>query len=240
MPAAPAIIAGASAIGSAYLGYKASKDAQKRSSEEQAALTAQTGLAGQMGQQGKEIYSLGSPMLSGAGQYYNTLLRGNRTAMQNATAGPAAAIGAGYKGAATGVSRSYLRGGQREQALADLGRQKTSAVAGLTSGQQGPAAQALFGMGSNLMGASTGSLASASGAYGGILNNTFQNRVYGDQMGAQTAASYGALLADLMQQFGTKSAKYSPVGQGAYRPATGSYATGSYKTWVDQGDAGLW
>ena len=147
MPAIiPAIGLGISAYGAA----KNSRAAGKASKAQEGLLQEQAGSARQSRTLGTGMVQAGMPATQSALSYYGKLLQGNRAAMSQATAGANRQITDVYRGAEAGLERQGVRGGVRQTALAELSRDRAAAVAGLTTGQQGAAADSLAGLGMQL------------------------------------------------------------------------------------------
>jgi hypothetical protein len=183
--AAPYIASGVGALS----GYLSSRKAGKRSEEEQVALGGAQQAAGGLARTGTNL--LGATQ--GPRDYWSTLLRGDRGAMQQATAAPRAAITDVYRGAERGLDRSGIRGAQRDVALGDLIRERASKIAGLTTGVQGEAAQNLFQFGQ--LGAPL--LGQAGSIWAGLLGQGAANRMYADEEKAKAGRASGQYLFDL-------------------------------------------
>jgi len=195
---APFIPTIAGAIGGIFAGKKATSAAMKRSPEEQQALTGAQGAAGGLQQAGTSLLQQGSPYLQKAGGYYSTLLGGNRAAMSQAVAGPRAALTDVYRGAERGLERSGVRGATRELAEAELGRDRASRIAGLTTGVQPSAAAALADLGGGTAQLGLGAMQAGGGIYGRLLGEGAQNRYYGRSEGERFSSGVGGLLFDIL------------------------------------------
>lgn len=196
----PAVTTGISAIGA----YRNSKRAGQASAAQDAALQQQMFGLGQAQRRGGGLYDQSLPMFQQAGNYYKTLLSGNRAAMNQATAGPAAQITSTYRGAQRSLLGSTIRGGARDTALAELNRDRAASLAGLHTGVQPMAAGALAGLGgqgmtmglNSLLGASTG-MNSAAGQFGTNMQLYGQNARQDMQgVGAGVAEILRAILAN--------------------------------------------
>ena len=106
-----------------------------------------------------------------------------------------------------------MRGAAKDVAEADLNRQRASQIAGLTTGVQPLAAQALAGMGGQQVSqgvgaasAGAGALGQVGGLYGGLLQSGAQNRMYGREQGAQAGQSMGGFLFDIINGLGGRRA----------------------------------
>lgn len=224
-PALPWIVKGAGVLGGLLASKKSQKSAMQRSPEEQAAIGGITGAAGnlnaagaQLGQTGSGLVRSGQQALQGPTNYYQTLLRGSRPAMAQAVAAPTAAITETYRGAERGLEKSGVRGAARDVASADLNRQRASQIAGLTTGVQAGAADALAGLGSQQLGLGVGALQAGGGLYGqagslygGLLRSGTENRQYGRQEGAQAGQQWGGLIFDLLNAIPGKKNAAPPI-----------------------------
>lgn len=211
-PAIPWIVKGGSLLGGWLAGRKAEKSAMQRSPEEQQALTGAQGAAGLLGRYGGQLFGAGQQtlgqgvgQLGTAGNYWDTLLRGSRAAMAQATAGPRAALTEQYRGAERGLERSGLRGAVKDLASANLSRQRAGQIAGLTTGVQPAAAQGLADIGSQLgnLGLNTtqlglGSTEAGANIWQRLLGAGFENRKYGRAEGAAANKNIGSLIFDIL------------------------------------------
>jgi hypothetical protein len=200
----PLLTQGAGMAVGAYAGKKATDMAQKRSPEEQAALTAAQTSAGQLGRFGGQAWQQGQNLQQAPGQYFQTLLSGNRAAMSQALAGPTAQITGNYRGAQRGLDQAGVRGAARDVASADLNRDRVSKIASLSTGVQPYAAEQLTSMGQQQQALAPGMLSASGQLQSNLLNQGAGNRVYARDEGGKTAAAIGGLARD--------------VGEVAFRP----------------------
>lgn len=225
-PIIPHIPQIAGAIGGIFGAKKAQKSAMQRSPEEQAALSGATNAAGGMTQLGQNLTGVGLPYVQNAGNYFNTLLGGNRAAMSLATAGPRASITEQGRGVEKSLERSGVRGGIKDLALAENARDTAAKTMGLTTGVQPGAADALSRIGAGLTGQGVTALSSGGSLYGNLLGQGFQNRQYGRQEGEKAGGAFGSLIADLLKGFpifkggGSKISDFGPFA-GGYKFPTG-------------------
>ncbi|PYQ25564.1 MAG: hypothetical protein DMF56_27170 [Acidobacteria bacterium] len=216
MPAVPFIVQGGLAAGSAIAGHYASKSAaagaMNRSPEEQAALARQSQAATQSAQFGNQFSSLALPRVGQALNYYGTLLGGNRAAIRGAVAPETQDINEAYRGADTSLGRTYIQGGQREQALAENARAKAGQISRLIGGVRPMAAQGLSQLG--LGAAQAGQQQQYIGGLlnQGLLQQGFQNRLLGQQAGANAAGQWGGLFARLSSALGPLGQKNAGTG----------------------------
>jgi len=204
-PAMPWIIKGGSLLGGWLAGRKAQSSAQQRSPEEAAALSGATNAASGLTRQGQTLTSAGLPAAQQSLSYYGTLLRGNRAAQAQATAAPRGAITDTYRGAERSLERSGLRGAGRDQAIADLNRDRAGSISSLVTGVQPGAAAALMQGGTNLISEGNAAFGNAGSIYGGLLGQGFANRKYAREEGEKTGSSIGSFLFDILSGgFGKK------------------------------------
>lgn len=196
---------------SAYSAYKSNQ----KSKEEKAGLAGQNALAGAIAQRGGQTFNAGFPATTAALSYYDTLLRGDRAKQQAAVAGPIAQMTDNYRGAERGLEHAGVRGGVRDLGMAELQRDKTNSIAGLTLGQQPAAAGALSNLGSSLTAQGTGSSATASGIYGNLAGAGFQNRQYANQNWQQAGQGIGSSIFDIYRQQSGKKAGGQTAGVGS-------------------------
>ena len=197
-PALPWIIKGGAALAGVIGGRKAQSSAMQRSPEEQAALGGATNTANTLTTTGTQLTGAGMGAVNPALSYYQTLLRGSRGAMANATAGPRGAITDTYRGAERGLEHSGVQGAGRDLATAELGRQKAGQIAGLTTGVQPAAAAALSDLGTNLT-SQGGQQSNAAGSiWSSLLGQGNANRQYGRAEGEKAGTSIGGLLFDVL------------------------------------------
>lgn len=165
---------------------------QGPSQQESAMLVAITDIARMLQGQGQQLYNVGMPAYSQAIDYYRTLLGGSRGAMAAATGATKEAIRDQYKGAQGKVLSGYMRGGERDRALAELGRGEAGDIARITSGVQPMAAEALMGGGLQGIGASGQFTSQAGSFYNTALTNITGSRIASDELGFK----YDSLAVD--------------------------------------------
>jgi hypothetical protein len=209
-PAVPWIIKGGAALGGSLLGKMAQGSAQKRSPEESAAIGGAQNAAGALSTTGSGLINQGAPLTSQASNYWATLLGGNRAQMAQATAAPRAAITDVYRGAESNLERSGVRGASRDRATAELGRDRASKIAGLTTGVQPFAAQQLADIGGEQTRLGAGMLGQSGSIWGNLLGQGFQNRAYARHEGEKAGTSIGGFLFDILS--GTIGKKFGGGG----------------------------
>ena len=175
---------------------------QAMSPEEQKQLSAITALARQLEGQGTGLYGVGSQAYSDAIRYYQTLLKGNRAAMTAAVAPTAEMLREQGQAQLQTTASAVGRGGARDAALADVGRQTSAGIAELTRGVQPGAAQALSGAGLAGAQAGAGIQAAGGGFYQSALQSLTQHRQFEQGLG-ESSRQFGAGLTEQSRQFGT-------------------------------------
>lgn len=164
-------------------------------------IQSQTGLGRELTRMGKSSYSLGSPAYGKALSYYETLLGGNRAAMDQALAPETAQITDTFRGAAKNLDRQGVRGGEKTMAAAELNRDRANQLGQLRMGGRANAAGALGSLGLEGMRTGFGGLASASGAYSGAgsLYDSMLN--YQGQKDAAARQAWGSIGGGLASAF---------------------------------------
>lgn len=215
-PFVPLISAGVGALGGIFGGKKAQASAEKGSPQMQAAQTGATGAATTLGSQGSTLFNTGTGLikqgtstLSQPSNYFSALLSGNRALQSQAIAAPRAAITDTYAGAARSLEESGVRGAARDQAKADLSKQRAGQIGSLITGVQPGAASALTGIGGTQIGAGTsvaGTGTSATAGSGNIFSNLLginQNQAqFATQQGNQFGSNFGSFLFDILNGMG--------------------------------------
>lgn len=213
---APFIAPVAGAIGSLWASHKAGQSAEaganQLNQQGQAAFTGTQQTATNLTGAGNSLISGGAQTtargLNAAGQganYYSALLGGNRALQTQATAAPRAALTDVYRGAERGLEHSGVRGAARDVASADLNRDRAGKIAGLVTGVQPGAADALTATGLNMAGVGgqqTGQGLGAVGHAGSLLSGLYgpsvQQGLAANQRGAQAGKETGGLLGGLL------------------------------------------
>lgn len=192
VPIITGAISGISAIKNARAAGKQNK-LMGQAQQEQATSLRQGRTAGQ------GLLQMGLPATQNALQYYATLLRGSRSAMQLATAGPAAQITDVYRGAQRGLEHQGVRGGERQTALAELNRDRAAAVAGLTTGQQGAAASALGNLGGELTRQGLYGIEGAATGFGNLATQAGQQGQYYEKNQREDLAGVGKSIGEIIK-----------------------------------------
>lgn len=176
---------------------------QQMTDQEKAQLASISEIAKTMTGQGQNLYSIGAPAYAQAIKYYQTLVGGNRTAMQAATAGSAEAIRAQGRGLEGRITAQLGRSGAADLAKSDAANQEAAAIAHLTQGVQPAAAAALQGAG--LEGAQAGGALEGAGAdnYARIQQALTQSRQYEEGL-RESSRQFGASYEEQSRQFGTQ------------------------------------
>lgn len=156
--------------------------------------------------QGAGLLQQGAGQLGQAGNYYGNILSNRRAASESLAPEMTTALDY-YKGAERKTART-MRGGARDYAQAELGRQKVGQMAGML-----PAARASAAQGMTNVGSATGNLGS-SAIYGGgsmtgqgvnaatsgasINNSLFQQGQTTRQNNADSGKGWGSMLFDVI------------------------------------------
>lgn len=199
MPVVPFIPLIASTVGGLIASKKAQNAAAKRSDEEAPALAGAQGAASTLQSTGSNLIQTGQDTQRPATSYFDTLLRGNRAQMAQATAAPRGAISDVYSGAERGLEHSGLQGPQRDVAAGELNRQRAGQISSLVTGVQPQAAAALTSIGQTQTSQGAPMLGQAGGLYSGLLGQGFQNRKYSREEGEKTGSGVGGLIFDVLK-----------------------------------------
>jgi len=189
------------AVISGYMAKRAQDAAMRRSPEELAAIAAGTKVAGSAASAADAAVGESKPYLRDAGNYYQTLLRGNRAAMSQAVAPARAALTDTYRGATRALEQSGVRGAARDVQAGELNRQRASQMAGLVTGVQPKAAEALGNLGVEGTRAAAPLYGTAGSIYGGILTGGAQNRQWATNQGTQAGQAWGGIFRDAVDAF---------------------------------------
>jgi hypothetical protein len=232
MPAAiPLIIQGASMVGGAIASRRAQKKAQERSPEEMVSLQGAQGAAGNLQAAGTALTQTGQDTQRPATNYFSTLLRGNRAQQSQAVAAPTAAIQDIYRGAERNLERGGVRGAQADVAKGEIGRERASRIAGLVTGVQPAAAEALTSIGQTQTGQGLGASQAAGSLYSQLLPAGAQNRMYARQEGQRAGESMGRLIFDIGSGIGGMRR-----GGGSLLPSR--QTAPNFTSWMPQGGGG--
>jgi len=187
----------------------AMKDAMVRSPEEQGYLQSQTQLGDQMRQQGQQAFQTAMPQVRSTIDYYRTLLDGSRAARMNAVSGEAQDTAEAFQGADAAANKN-LRGGERDQAVAENSRAKAGQISRLVTGVRPGAAAALGNMGQQLLGTSSQFEGQAANVGANLLGNSTANRqgafAVGDAAAQRTSDAIGGITGAVAGAFPRKAA----------------------------------
>ncbi len=181
---------------SAYSAIKNSRAAGRQSKMMEGAQQQQMGALQENQRTGRGLLTQGMPATQNALNYYGTLLRGNRAAMQQATAGSAAQLTDVYRGAERGLERQGVRGGERATALAELNRDRANSIAQLTTGQQGNAADAIARLGTTMTGQGIDAMSGAATGYGNLAGQAGGQATAYNQQAGQDWAGVGKSVGE--------------------------------------------
>ena len=205
---------------SAYSAYKNAKNASNQTKMMQAGQTQAFGAGQQNQAAGKSLFNMGMPATQNAINYYSTILRGNRAAMQQATAGSAAQLTDVYRGAQRGLERQGVRGGEAATANAELNRDRANSIAQLTTGQQGGAAAALGQIGGQATGQAINATGDAGNAFNGVASQAAQQANYYTGNERSDMAGVGQGAGEILKWWQNRRSN-PDVGQGSGLPSGG-------------------
>jgi hypothetical protein len=201
--------------GIALAGYLSNRKKQKAAeAQQQQVFGGASGVSDTLSRSGTDLTQLGMGPTQRALSYYDTLLHGNRAAQAQVTAAPRGAITDTYRGATQGLEQSGVRGAARDEATANLNRDRAGKIASLVSGVQPMAANAVGSMGQSLIGEGSQRLGSAGEIWGGLFGQAAKNQLAAQQHSDQTNAQIGSFLFDILNGSGGKTAG---GGGGMYR-----------------------
>lgn len=200
-------------LGSLFGGLFGKKSAKKTeqiastpTAEERSAEAGASGAAGKLGGMGSTLYSQGAGSLGTYESYLRTMMgKGGRGAMESATAPAKESIEDLYGGAGRSLEGSYIRGGTRDLAKAEIDREKYGKIARLTAGVQPQAAAALGDVGKFQTATGVGATGQAGGLYDRLLGKGLQSRGLGlsgrlqaEQARGKTGGDIGSMLFSLL------------------------------------------
>jgi hypothetical protein len=180
---------------------RAQDQAMRRSPEELAALANANKVAGGAASAADAAIGESKPYLRDAGSYYQTLLKGNRAAMSQAVAPSRAALTDTYRGANRALEQSGVRGAARDVQRGELNRQRASGLAGLVTGVQPKAAEALGNLGVEGTRAAAPLYGTAGSIYNSALTGGAQNRQWAAGQGSKAGEAWGGLTRDVIDAF---------------------------------------
>jgi hypothetical protein len=136
-----------------------------------------TNLAKQFGTYGESFFSTAFPAYKSGMDYFQTLLTGDRQAIQSAVAPTTEKIVEGYSAQRRALGAGLLRGGARDLAEAELARQEASDIARTYQGVQPAAAQSLVAGGLSGGQEAAGFLGMAGNTYGSLMSTAVSSRL---------------------------------------------------------------
>jgi len=191
-PFVPYIVSGVSA----YLG----RNMGRPSKEERGMRGEQASTLRQLRGVGTDLTGSGQENLGRASSFYNKILGGDRAAQNQLLAPEIAGITDVYRGAERNLTRSGVRGGARDVASAELGRDRASRISGLIPGLRPQAAQAVGQLGQFSTATGTQALGGVPGGFNQLLGGARQDRVIAQGAQEGFGASLGQILGDVVQQ----------------------------------------
>lgn len=158
---------------------------QQRTPQEQAALSAMLGTGSQSLQQGQQLSQMSLPQLASLSKYNQAILGNNKAAVTSAIAPQAQQMAEVQQGARRGLEASGLRGGAKQQALAESARLNAGQIANLIpqAQQQARGETMQLGLGGQQLAQSA--MGQAGQLFGGAQQAEQSNRQFG--IGAEQA-----------------------------------------------------
>lgn len=223
MPAIPLIVMGVSAAASAYAAHKQGEQADNAASLQKSALDKQSALSQTMQTLGQNQISASQPALDAAMRYYRTAAQGNRGQIDTMLAPDRAAVNETSRGVERGLEAHMGPGAQRNQAEADLARQKQGQLGMMPMQARADSVGKLGAMGQQGTQMGFNALTGAAGALGGQtagINSMFGLQQQGNQgwnqFGQDMFKTYGPYLMNLGKgggsSFGGFQTPQKPVG----------------------------
>lgn len=228
IPFIPLIVGGLATAGTVYAAKKQSSAAEKALAEQQREAQSTESIAGRQQQQAEKEFSMGSPGVQQSQSYYGKLLNGDRAQLANATAAPRNSILDSYRGAEQGLTRSGVQGGARDTAIAELQRDKAGKVAGLTTGVQPAAANALGSQGLSLISGGQQGLSSAGSLFGNLTQLAGQNSRYQQGLAADSQQQAGRSIFGLLTTLADKYGKNNSGSLSSFGPYASGYKGGNF------------
>jgi len=199
-PFIPQIISGGGALAAGLLG----RNIGGPSGKEKGLQDKQAGAIGQLGQLGGNLSQFGQRNLNNASSFYNTILSGSRGAQNQLLQPEIAGITDTFRGAERNLTRSGVRGGSRDVAKAELGRDRANRIAGLIPGLRPGAASAVGQLGQFGAGTGAQALSGTASGYGQLLAGMRDDRRISNEQGGMFGEGVGNILADVMKTQGSK------------------------------------
>lgn len=220
--AIPYAIHGGAALFSHFKNKKANAAQQAATAGTQQVGQQLSGLVGPLTQQGQQLTGQGARTLGTAGDYYQNILGSRQVATQSMAPETTTALEY-YRGAENKTKRT-MQGGARDQALAELDRQKVGQIAGFLPAARRMAAEGATNVGgTQLQAGSAASGQAVNAGTGAAYANNAAFGQYQDQRknSADTASAWGKILSGAL---------------GAWQASRGGGASsGAQNPWYRQG-----
>ncbi len=184
-----------------WLGSRSAKKKTQQTPQEAEAMGAQTGLARQLGSQGRQLFNMGMPALQQGSSYLRTLAGGNRAATSQLLAPDIENVNDVYGGAKKSLSR-FLRGPEKDMQLGELERERAGGISRLFRDARPNAVSRLLDFGGDTTSQGMSAAGGAAGIHSGVQNSLFRNRYAGADLERQAGADYGNLFFQMMQMAG--------------------------------------
>lgn len=158
-------------------------EVQGASGQEQAHAANVSSIARLLGNQGQDTYNVSNPAYSQALNYYSQILSGDKGAVSQAIGPEAEALAELTAGEQRSLSNSGLRGGARDQALAESGRAGAGKIAGLIPQARKDAAAAGSAIALQGMKLASDQENAGAGLYGSLADRALKDRLGSQELG---------------------------------------------------------
>ncbi len=224
MPAIPLVVMGVSAAASAYAAHKQGQQGDNAADMQKSLLDRQSALANQMTSLGQGQISSSKPAMDAAMRYYMTLANGNRSQINTALAPQVAGIADAARGAERGLMAHEGPGAQRDQAMAQLAKQRQGQLGELPMQARTDAMGKLATLGQQGTQQGYNFLTGAAGALGGQtagINSMFNIQQAGNQgwnqFGQDMFKTYGPQLMQMWKNPGSSGSQQPGPWAGGYK-----------------------
>jgi len=198
MPAIPLIVMGATAAAGAYSAHKQSQAASESAGMQKSLLDRQSALSNRMQSLGEGQISSSKPALDAAMKHYLTLAQGGRGEINSLLAPDRAAVNETARGTQRGIEAHMAPGAQRDQAIADISRQRQGQLGLLPIQARTDAMGKLATLGGQGQDRGYNFMTGAAGALGGQTAGI--NSMFNMQQAGQ--AGWGQLGSDMFKMYG--------------------------------------
>lgn len=200
--AAPLALKGGMALGLSALGKKLSSGAGKMSPYQLTAFTGAQNAATGLARSGADATEAGTRDLNAVTDYYTRLAKGDRTELTSALTPEIKGISDLYRGAGKNLDRVGVRGAARDEAEAEIGREKASRIGSLLTSARAEGTAGLDNLGRFKTATGSADRIAAGnlnlGTYAGATNQA----QFGAAQANQTGMDVGKLIFSLLKPGG--------------------------------------